>query len=83
MVINQLEKIQRDFLWGSDLEGRKIRWVGWKDVCRPASQGGLVIKDTKAFNSALLNKWLWRFGFERSALWRRLVIVKCGEVRHG
>lgn len=57
--------------------------MGWKDVCRPASQGGLGIKDMRAFNRALLNKWLWKFGYERSALWRRLVTTKYGEVPHG
>ncbi|CAN1807914.1 hypothetical protein LINPERHAP1_LOCUS25229 [Linum perenne] len=29
-------------------------------------------------NSALLAKWCWRFGVERTAWWRELVVLKCG-----
>ncbi|CAN0890063.1 hypothetical protein LINGRAHAP2_LOCUS16237 [Linum grandiflorum] len=29
-------------------------------------------------NSALLGKWLWRFGVERAAWWRELIVVKFG-----
>ncbi|CAN1344297.1 Putative ribonuclease H protein At1g65750 [Linum perenne] len=32
-------------------------------------------------NSALLCKWIWRFGVERGAWWRHLVVLKCGEDR--
>lgn len=82
-MINQLERIQRDFLWGSDLVGRKIHWVGWKEVCRPYDQEGIGIKPLRITNGALLNKWLWRFGNERGALWRRLVAAKYGEEGYG
>lgn len=78
-VINQLEKIQRDFLWNSDREGRKIHWVGWKNVCKPMNQGGLGIKSLSTISRALLDKWLWRFGVERNALWWKLVEAKYGE----
>ena len=30
------------------------------------------------FNSALLGKWLWRYGMETDALWRRVIEVKYG-----
>ncbi|CAN1229314.1 hypothetical protein LINPERPRIM_LOCUS3124 [Linum perenne] len=29
-------------------------------------------------NSALLAKWAWRFGTERTAWWRQLIVDKCG-----
>ena len=30
------------------------------------------------FNGALLGKWLWRYGHEREALWRRVIHCKYG-----
>ena len=42
------------------------------------SLGGLAIQNLRYFNEALLGKWLWRFGYEREALWRRVIKVKYG-----
>ena len=55
-VINKLTTIQRNFLWGGNVEGKKIAWVAWNQVCAPREKGGLGIKDIKAFNRALLIK---------------------------
>ena len=32
----------------------------------------------RSLNSALLEKWLWRYGIETDALWRRVIEVKYG-----
>ena len=32
----------------------------------------------RSFNSALLGKWLWRYGLETNALWRRVIEGKYG-----
>ena len=32
----------------------------------------------RLFNEVLLGKWLWRFGIERAALWRQVIVVKSG-----
>ncbi|KAH1193918.1 putative ribonuclease H protein [Glycine max] len=55
-VIKRLTTIQRQFLWGGNLEGKKIAWISWQQVCAPREKGGLGIKDIKAFNRALLIK---------------------------
>ncbi|XVE59985.1 hypothetical protein DITRI_Ditri05aG0090300 [Diplodiscus trichospermus] len=39
-------KIQRRFLWGGNVEKRRIHWVDWKIVCKPKEYGE--------------NKALWR-----------------------
>ena len=41
-----------------------FRWLGDRKV--------------RLFNEALLGKWLWRFAFERDALWRQVIEVKYG-----
>lgn len=83
MVTNQIERIMRDFLWGSSRDKRKIHWVNWKDICKPMVNGGLGIRSVANINRALVNKWIWRFGVENNASWRRLVAAKNGEAMHG
>ena len=40
-VANRLEKIQRNFLWGSSEEAFKYPLVAWNKVCWPVETGGL------------------------------------------
>uniref|UniRef100_A0A2N9EFL4 Reverse transcriptase domain-containing protein n=1 Tax=Fagus sylvatica TaxID=28930 RepID=A0A2N9EFL4_FAGSY len=82
-VAHQIKKIQRNFLWGTSEEVAKFHLVNWNMVCSPYSHGGLAIKNLRRFNEALLGKWLWRFGVERDALWRKVIIAKYGALDGG
>ena len=62
-----MEKLQRDFLWSS-IDAPKMPLVEWVKVCMTLQNGGLEIQRLRQFNSALLDKWLWRYGTERDAL---------------
>ena len=42
--------------------------------------GGLGIRWLGNFNSTLLGKWLWRYGLETDALWRRVIEAKYGNI---
>ena len=81
-VALRIDKIQRDFLWGGLGEGKKFHLVNWSQVCQPIHSGGLGIRNLRMFNKALLGKWLWRFGNEREALWRQVIVAKYG-ISHG
>ena len=35
------------------------------------------------FNQALLGKWLWRFGYEVTRLWRQVIATKYGKASGG
>lgn len=37
----------------------KIAWVKCERVCKETSEGGLVVKDVRLLNLALLAKWKW------------------------
>ena len=56
-VSSRLEKIQRDFLWGSNASERKIHLINWKQVCLSKAKGGLGIRSLLLMNKALLSKW--------------------------
>jgi hypothetical protein len=43
----------------------------------------LAVRNLKLFNEALLGKWLWRYGLEREALWRRVVDGKYSSLESG
>ena len=82
-MVTRLERIQRNFLWGSSVECFKYPLVAWEKVCLPREMGGLGIRKLVPFNQALLGKWLWRYGHETSHLWRRVIAMKYGEGKGG
>ena len=67
-VAKRMEKLHRDFLWNGISGEPKIHLVNWAKVCRPLQVGGLGIRRLENFNSALLGKWLQRYGMEINAL---------------
>jgi hypothetical protein len=79
-VANRLEKVQRNFLWGSTNEATKFHLVKWSSVCSPMKDGGLGIRNLRRFNQALLGKWLWRYATEKEAYWRKVVEIKYGSM---
>ena len=73
-----MESLQTDFLWIGIGDDRKIHLVNWSKICSPVKNGGLGIRCLRRFNSTLLAKWLWRYGLENDALWRRVIGAKYG-----
>ncbi|CAN1807687.1 Putative ribonuclease H protein At1g65750 [Linum perenne] len=78
LVIKKLERLQKRFFWAGISEKNKIHWVSWDKVKTAKKLGGLGVHDLKSLNLALLCKWVWRYGVERTTWWRRLVDEKCG-----
>jgi hypothetical protein len=55
-ICSSLDKLNRNFLWGSTDERRKMHMVSWDKVCRPRDLGGLGLYSAKARNLAFLAK---------------------------
>ncbi|GJT83625.1 putative RNA-directed DNA polymerase, eukaryota, reverse transcriptase zinc-binding domain protein [Tanacetum coccineum] len=53
-VINNLEKLRRNFFWGGSLVCNKMAWIVWNEVCSPSIHGGLRIGSLHASNMAML-----------------------------
>ncbi|KAK2639207.1 hypothetical protein Ddye_027002 [Dipteronia dyeriana] len=77
-VVNKIERLQRSFLWGDGIEKRKIHAVDWASVCNNNTSGGLGIGRMVDKNVSLLAKWVWRFGFDRNSLCKKVLCAKYG-----
>uniref|UniRef100_A0A2N9FRW2 RNase H type-1 domain-containing protein n=1 Tax=Fagus sylvatica TaxID=28930 RepID=A0A2N9FRW2_FAGSY len=75
-VCSNLDKLNRDFLWGSTDERKKMHMVSWDKVCRPKELGGLGLYSTKARNLTLLAKLNWRVMEDPDSLWAKTLIAK-------
>jgi len=44
LVWKTIKNIQSKFLWGWNVEGKKIHWVVWNRVCKPHNEGGWELR---------------------------------------
>lgn len=61
-LCDKIDKISRDFLWGSTMEKKKLHRVVWSKIIKSKDEGGLGIQAARARNIALfakLNWWLY------------------------
>ncbi|WMV33012.1 hypothetical protein MTR67_026397 [Solanum verrucosum] len=79
-VIEQIDKIRRDFLWKGNREKHKFHLIKWEKVTQPKYQGGLGIKNLAAHNKSMMMKWLWRYNLEDAGLWKEVIIAKHGRL---
>ncbi|GAU48256.1 hypothetical protein TSUD_174940 [Trifolium subterraneum] len=75
-LCNQMESMIDRLWWGSNVDKRKIHWVGWKKTCKQKQSGGMGFRDPRAFNEALLAKQGWRFLTEPDSLMARSLKAK-------
>ncbi|KAL0009413.1 hypothetical protein SO802_010915 [Lithocarpus litseifolius] len=55
-VCKEINRANRNFLWGSTLEKRKMHLVSWNTVTRPKDHGGLACKAAKPLLDSDLRK---------------------------
>ena len=72
-ILDNMDRVNRNFLWGSSETMRKIHWVGWQKVTKPKGEGGLGLQEANGRNTALLAKLNWRFHTEDDALWVKVL----------
>lgn len=77
-VIEKINKLQRQFLWGGEGGKNAMSLAAWDKVVLPKILGGLNCGSLLHRNISLLCKWIWRFLNEQRALWRSVVQAKYG-----
>ncbi|KAK9278664.1 hypothetical protein L1049_028238 [Liquidambar formosana] len=63
-ICNSLDKMTRDFIWGSTTDHRKVHLVGWDTVTKPRNLGGLGIRRTAIANKVCLAKLNWNLAHD-------------------
>jgi len=71
-----LDKVCRNFLWGSTDEKKKLNMVGWNKVTKLKNRGGLGLHAAKERNTTLAAKLCWRMKEESDELWSRVLKFK-------
>lgn len=74
-VCDKLDKLNKDFLWGTTQPKTEINLVKSKQVCLPKKNGGLSLKNTINMNSTLLAKANWRL-LQKNGLSAKTMTVK-------
>lgn len=72
-VIKSVNRILKDFLWGSNDISKGKAKVAWKAICKPKSNGGLGLKDLLVWNKTLLVKQIWNIASKKDNLWVKWV----------
>lgn len=76
-TLHLLDKISRNFLWGSTNTKCKLHVVSWNQICKPLREGGLSIPQAKSRNLALIMALAWRFHTNsHDSLWARVLAAK-------
>jgi len=75
-ILHKLDQYQRNFLWGTTLEKKKLHLVKWNDITRPKNIGGLGIQKLRDKNNALLASLAWRLFNSPNAMWAKVILSK-------
>jgi len=68
-LCDEIEKIQRGFLWGDTNQIRKPHFINWEVCCLPKGDGGLGIRNQRKMNEIFLMKMLWNMINKPDDLW--------------
>lgn len=55
-TLARLDKLARDFIWGSTSKKKKQHLISWHRICLPKREGGLGIRSAEAMNKLWLRK---------------------------
>uniref|UniRef100_A0A2N9FQ21 Reverse transcriptase domain-containing protein n=1 Tax=Fagus sylvatica TaxID=28930 RepID=A0A2N9FQ21_FAGSY len=81
-ICTELDKLNRNFLWGDTLEKKKLHLIKWDLVTSPKEEGGLGLKQAGCRNKALLAKRNWDFISGSTDVWANVFRRKYPPDRH-
>lgn len=75
-VAKSMDKIIREFLWGSSEDKKKLYLLNWDTITQPKDLGGLGLQNTTLRNKAILSGFAWRVKHSRNSLWSSVLKAK-------
>ncbi|XP_061367553.1 uncharacterized protein LOC133310607 [Gastrolobium bilobum] len=76
MVCENMEKLQRNFIWGDKENVRRYHPINWNIVTSPKLHGGLRLRNLAKMNDAFLAKKAWKIYTEPDQLWVQVLHAK-------
>lgn len=77
-ILQCLNSLCRNFLWGSMEEQRSLHTIAWSKICWPRQFGGLGLTPLKAMNEAVLVKMVWKLAQQQDDMPSRVLTAKYG-----
>ena len=81
-ILKELDKLNRNFLWGDLIEKKKVHFLNWRTVTKAKEDGSLGIKRSKSRNLALLASRTWKLQFSSDEVWAKLFMSKYPDTRN-
>ncbi|XP_021776069.1 uncharacterized protein LOC110739896 [Chenopodium quinoa] len=72
-ILNEVEKVCRNFFWGKKGEDRKTCWVAWNKMYQSKINGGMGFRNMQLFNKAMLAKQARRILTNEQSLMSRVL----------
>jgi hypothetical protein len=72
-VCDNLDALNRNFLWGSTVDKRKLHLVNWKKVTQPKRFRGLGLHSAKVRNTVSMAKLVWQASKDENGLWATII----------
>ena len=76
IVCTEIDRANRNFLWGSTLEKGKMQLANWNTITLPKEHGGLGLHESRPRNLALLTKHNQRLLSEDASPWAQVLKAK-------
>ncbi|XP_028120068.1 uncharacterized protein LOC114317531 [Camellia sinensis] len=73
---DEVDRINRNFLWGDTDTHKKVHLINWDTVCRTKEEGGLGLRKARDNNAALLAKLGWKILTDPNKLWCKVLQAK-------
>ena len=67
-IHQKMDSIRDKFYWASLSSKRKYHMIRWRNLAFPKEFGGLGFTETRAFNIALLAKWIFKLESKEKSL---------------
>ncbi|XP_020684353.2 uncharacterized protein LOC110100971 [Dendrobium catenatum] len=78
-ILDDLEKICRDFIWRKAKGNSGIHYVSWEEMCKPVNEGGRGLFSCSAKKKALRSILAWRYFKNKDSLLQEVFAAKYDE----
>lgn len=76
--LRDIQQLQCNFIWGDEVNHRRIHLIRWKTLLLPRQNGELGLHDSETVNKACIMKRGWSLRVKKDTLWSKVLWGKYG-----